>query len=126
MQKKSQKPYLTNYNFLIAQDLWQYCYQILLIFLLKKFIKLNANVSMIIKNAKRVKLNRRMDGQCHKSLLQTDLKMVEETCRFNEDFVKLPLQIYPFLYQRTKIEKLEKLVANLPGKKEKVIIYIRN
>ena len=94
MQKKSQKPYLTNYNFLIAQDLWQYCYQILLIFLLKKFIKLNANVSMIIKNAKRVKLNRRMDGQCHKSLLQTDLKMVEETCRFNEDFVKLPLQIF--------------------------------
>ena len=81
---------------------------------------------MIIKNAKRVKLNRTMDGQCYKSLLQTDLKIVEETCRFNEDFVKLPLQIYPFLYQRTKIEKLEKLVANLPGKKEKVIIYIRN
>ena len=69
MEKKSQKPYLTNYNFLITRELSQYRYQLLLMILLKKFIKLNANMPMIIKNAKRVKLNKTMDGQCYKSLL---------------------------------------------------------
>ena len=57
MQKELQKKYLTNYNFLIAQDLQQGHYQILLIIMLKKFIKLNGNMDMIIKNAKRVELN---------------------------------------------------------------------
>ena len=37
MEKNLQKPYLTNYNLLTAQDLWQA--QILLIILPKKFIK---------------------------------------------------------------------------------------
>ena len=36
--KKIQKIYLTNYNLLIAQDLWQAHYQILLIIFLKEFI----------------------------------------------------------------------------------------
>ena len=50
MEKKSQKPCLRNYNLLIAQDLWPACYQILLIILLKEFIKLNVNTDMIMKN----------------------------------------------------------------------------
>ena len=58
MEKKLQKKKknLTNYNFLIAQDLQQAHYQILLIIMPKKFIKLNANMDMIIKNVKRVEL----------------------------------------------------------------------
>ena len=57
MEKKLQKPYLTNYNLLIAQDLCQTHYQIFLIILLKEFIKSNANMEMIIKNVKRGELN---------------------------------------------------------------------
>ena len=48
-RKKSQKPYLTDYNLLIAQDLLQPHYQILFIILRKDFIKLNVNMGMIIK-----------------------------------------------------------------------------
>ena len=48
-EKKSQKPYLTYYNLLIVQDLWQAHYQILLIISLKDFIKLNVNAHMTIK-----------------------------------------------------------------------------
>ena len=36
MEKKLQKPHLIDYNLLIAQDLWQAHYQILLIILLKE------------------------------------------------------------------------------------------
>ena len=43
MDKKLQKIYLTYYNLLIVQDLWQVHYQILLIIFLKKIIKLNVN-----------------------------------------------------------------------------------
>ena len=50
MENKSQKSDLTDYNLLIAQGLWPAHYQILLIILLKKFIKLNVNMDMIIKN----------------------------------------------------------------------------
>ena len=58
MEKKLQNPYLTNYNLLmIVQDLWQAYYQVLLIILLKEFIKLNANMDMITKNVERVELN---------------------------------------------------------------------
>ena len=39
MDKKSQKSYLTDYNLLIVQDLEQVYYQILLIIMLKEFIK---------------------------------------------------------------------------------------
>ena len=52
MEKKLKKLYLTYYNLLIAQDLWQVLYQILLIIFLKEFIKLNVNMDTIIKNAK--------------------------------------------------------------------------
>ena len=57
VEKKSQKLYLTNYNFLIAQDFWQAHYQTWLIVLLKEFIKLNVYMDRIIKNAKQVGLN---------------------------------------------------------------------
>ena len=57
MENKLQKPYLRDYNFLKKQGLWQVHYQILQITLLKEFLKLNVNVNMVIKNAKRVKLN---------------------------------------------------------------------
>ena len=49
MEKKFQRLYLTGYNLLIVQDLWQAQYQILLILLLKEFIKLNLNTDTAIK-----------------------------------------------------------------------------
>ena len=42
-----QKASLTNFNFLIVQDLWQAYYQIFLMILLKEFMKLNAKMDMI-------------------------------------------------------------------------------
>ena len=50
MEKNLQKIYLTYYNLLIAQDLWQAHYQILSIIFLKKFIKLNVNTGPMKKN----------------------------------------------------------------------------
>ena len=43
METKLPKSYLTDYNLLRVQDLWQAHPQILLIILLKEFIKLNVN-----------------------------------------------------------------------------------
>ena len=57
MEKKLQKIYLTYYNLLIAQDLWQVHYQILLIIFLKEFIESNVNTGTMIKNLKHVGLN---------------------------------------------------------------------
>ena len=57
MEKKLQKSYLTDYDIFIAQNLWQAHYQILLMILLKEFIKLNVNTDMIIKNKKREELD---------------------------------------------------------------------
>ena len=47
--EKLQKIYLTYYNLLKAQDLWQAHHQILLIIFLKDFIKLNVNTDRMIK-----------------------------------------------------------------------------
>ena len=58
MEEKVQNMYLTNYNLLIAQDLWQVHYQILPIIFLKEFIKLNVNTDTILKNLKLVELNK--------------------------------------------------------------------
>ena len=49
MDKKLQKMYLTYYNLLIVQDLWQVLYQILLIIFLKESIELNVNSDTMIK-----------------------------------------------------------------------------
>ena len=57
MEKKLQKAYFTNYNLLTAQELWQACYQILFIILLKEFMKLKTSMVTIIKNAERLELN---------------------------------------------------------------------
>ena len=56
MKKVLQKIYLTHYNLLIVQGLWQANYQILSIIFLKEFIELNFNAGMI-KNVKIVELN---------------------------------------------------------------------
>ena len=50
-KKKTQKRYLTDYNLLIAQDLWQAHYKIFLKILLKEFTKLVVNMDMM-KNEK--------------------------------------------------------------------------
>ena len=60
MEKKLQKIYLTNYNLLIAQDLCQAHYQILLIILVNELVKLNVNMDIMIKNVKRVELNKKI------------------------------------------------------------------
>ena len=71
--KKSQKLYLTDYNLLIVQDLWQVHYQILLIILLKEFIKLNVNTDTLIKNVKLAESNTKIT----KTVLNTKaLKMI--------------------------------------------------
>ena len=57
MEKKLQKIYLTYYNLLIVQDLWQAHYQILSIIFLKEFIKLNVSTRTMIENVKLVELN---------------------------------------------------------------------
>ena len=57
MEKKLQKLYLTDYNLLTAQDLWQAYYKILLIILLKEFIKLNVQtVIHVVLNTKTLKI----------------------------------------------------------------------
>ena len=47
MEKKLRRPHFTDYNLLIVQDLWHAHYQILLIILLKEFIKVNLNMDII-------------------------------------------------------------------------------
>ena len=59
MEKKLQKPYLIDFNLLITQDLYQAHYQILLVILLKEFIKLNLNMDTVIKNVKLAELNKK-------------------------------------------------------------------
>ena len=49
--------YVTYYNLLIAQDLWQANYQILSIICVKEFIELNINSDTMIKNVKHVELS---------------------------------------------------------------------
>ena len=57
MQKKLEKIYLTYYNLLIAQDMWQAHYQILSIIFLQEFIELIVNTDIMIKNVKLEELN---------------------------------------------------------------------
>ena len=58
IEKKPQKTYIKDYNVLIVEDLWQDDYQILLIILLMEFIKLIANMDMIMKHVKDMELNK--------------------------------------------------------------------
>ena len=50
MEKKLQKIYISYYNLLTVQGLWQAHYQLLPIIFLKEFIELNVNMDMMIKN----------------------------------------------------------------------------
>ena len=52
-----QKACLIDYNLLMVHDLWQAHDQILLIFSLREFIKLNVSMCIMIKNVNRVELN---------------------------------------------------------------------
>ena len=56
MEKKL-KNHILQLNLLTTQDLWQVHNLILLIILLKEFVKLSANMDMTIKIVKCVKLN---------------------------------------------------------------------
>ena len=60
MKNKLQKTYLTDYNLFTAQDLLQAHDQILIIILLKNFIKLNVNTTTMIRNVKLAELNTRI------------------------------------------------------------------
>ena len=60
IEKKLQKPYPTDNNLLIAQDLWQAHYQVFLIISPKEFIKLDVNINLMIKNVKLGELNAKM------------------------------------------------------------------
>ena len=64
MEKKSQKLYPADYNLLILEDLLQAHNQIVLIILLKEFMKLNVKTNKIIKNANRVELNTKIATAC--------------------------------------------------------------
>ena len=50
--EKFQKVYLTYYNFLIAQGLWQAHYQTLTKIFQKEFMELNVNTDIMIINVK--------------------------------------------------------------------------
>ena len=56
METKLQNIYPTDYNFLIAQDLWRAHYQFLSIIFRKEFIELNVNMDMMIKNVELAEL----------------------------------------------------------------------
>ena len=55
--KKISRLQFPDYNLLITQDLWQIHYQILLIILLKEFIKVKVNTDMMINNMKLAELS---------------------------------------------------------------------
>ena len=56
MDKNREDIYLTYYNLLIAQDLWQVLYQIMSIIFLKEFIELRLNLDTMVKDVKHVEL----------------------------------------------------------------------
>ena len=56
-ENKLQKHMLNLHITILAQDLWQAYYQILSIIFLKKFLELNINTDMMLKNGKLTELN---------------------------------------------------------------------
>ena len=105
-----QKKYLTNYNSLIVQDLWQAHNQILLIFLLKEFIKLNVNTDIIIKKCETCGIKYK---NCECCLEYTSVKddLIEYKClccnmnyhkKFDENLRKNLANAYKFFNQDIK------------------------
>ena len=87
MEKNLQKPYSTEYNLLIVQDLWQAYYQILLIILLKEFIQLNSNR----KNDKNCETcgNKYKNYHCFLEYINFKYGIIEYKCFcFNKNFQK--------------------------------------
>ena len=70
-RKRNLKNYILQITIsLTAQDLWQdYYYQILLIILLKEFIKLNVNTATMIKNVTLAELNTKVTAFLNKQTL---------------------------------------------------------
>ena len=66
MEKKLQQPDLTNCNILKLRDLCQAYYKILLVIMLTKFIKSNANMDILIKQCE----TRRTKYKCCEFCLQ--------------------------------------------------------
>ena len=59
MEKKWRKIYLTCYNLLTVQNIWQVHYQMSIIFLME-FIESNVNRDLMIKNLKLAELKKSM------------------------------------------------------------------
>ena len=107
MEKKLQKIYLTYYNLLIVQDLWQAHYQILSIIFLKEFIGLNGNANTMIKN-----VNCGIEYKyCGCFLVYTNVKdyLIEYIClccnknyqeKFDEKLKERPLKYIHIFYLR--------------------------
>ena len=74
MDEKSQKSFLTNYNLLTVQVLWQAHYQILLIILLKELIKLSVSMDIIMRYVKHAELNTKI---VRAALNTQSLKMIQ-------------------------------------------------
>ena len=68
-----QKPYLKTTSALIAQELLQAHYQILLIILLTEFMKLNVKMAMTTKNLKHVELNTKIEYSLEYTNAKDDL-----------------------------------------------------
>ena len=64
IEKNVQNSYLTNYNLLTVQDIWETHYQILLIILLKEFRMFNPSMDRVLKNSKCNELNLKNGGCC--------------------------------------------------------------
>ena len=68
-----QKPYLKTISALIAQELLQAHYQILLTILLTEFMKLNVKMAMTTKNLKHVELNTKIECSLEYTNAKDDL-----------------------------------------------------
>ena len=125
MKKITQNIYLTYYNLLIAQDLWQAHYKILPIISLKEFRKSNVNMDLLMKNVKLVELTIKIATIflstktlnydlieckclcCNKKYKQTSDEKLKErflsTCKFsnhesNKSILLLQRRAYPYEY----------------------------
>ena len=120
---KLQKGYHTDQNVLIAPDFWQARYGILLIILLKEFIKLNVNTETMIKTYKNCRVKYKY---CNSFVEHKNIKdnLTEYKClccnknyqqKFDEKLASQSITIFT----RTK------LVTNLHYKTE-YLIHMRN
>ena len=100
--KSNKKTYLRDYNLLIAQNLWQAHYQILLIILWKEFVKLNVNDN---KKCETCEINYK-DCECFLEYINFKDNLIEDRClcwnknykkKFDENLQKEFFNINKFL-----------------------------